>query len=127
MVYKFGVVGYVMKDGCVFCKIVNGDISSEKVFENENFIVIKDVNPKVEGHLLVIPKKHYDNFLELSSGMYEKFLGTVKDAVEKLGVKDFNLVVNNGKDAGQVVGHLHLHVLPRREGDGFRIGFDRNG
>jgi histidine triad (HIT) family protein len=46
----------------------------------------------------------------------------VKDAVEKLGVKDFNLILNNGKDAGQVVGHLHLHILPRKEGDGFEIG-----
>lgn len=110
-----------MKDDCVFCKIVKGEIPSEMVLENEDFVVILDANPKVEGHLLVISKEHYDNFLDLPSGMYERFLSTAKDAVEKLGVKDFNLVLNNGKDAGQVVGHLHLHVLPRVEGDGFNL------
>jgi histidine triad (HIT) family protein len=122
MVYKFGVVGYLMSDDCVFCKIVNGDIPAEVFLANDDFIVILDANPKVEGHLLVIPKRHYDNFLVFPLEVYEKFLVTVKDAVEKLGVKDFNLILNNGKDAGQVVGHLHLHILPRKEGDGFEIG-----
>ncbi len=122
MVYKFGVVDYFMSDDCVFCKIVNGDIPAEVFLANDDFIVILDANPKVEGHLLVIPKRHYDNFLDFPLEVYEKFLVTVKDAVEKLGVKDFNLILNNGKDAGQVVGHLHLHILPRKEGDGFEIG-----
>ena len=111
-----------MVDDCIFCKIVRGEIPSEIFLENDDFIVIKDVNPKVEGHSLVISKKHYETFLDMPSGLYEKFLETVKEVVEKLDVKDFNLVLNNGKVAGQLVSHVHLHILPRKEGDGFRFG-----
>lgn len=120
-VYNVLVVGYWMEDGCVFCKIVGGEIPSEKLLENDDFIVIKDVNPKVDGHSLVISKKHYENFLDMSSSLYDKFLETAKEAVKKLGAKDFNLILNNGKIAGQLVPHVHLHILPRKEGDGFRM------
>lgn len=106
---------------CVFCEIVAGGVSCEKVFEGDDFIVIKDVNPKVEGHLLVISKEHYGGFVDMPFEFYGGMLKVVKVVVEKLGVKDFNLVLNNGKLAGQVVPHLHLHILPRREGDGFRL------
>lgn len=106
----------------MFCKIVAGEISSEKVVESEDFVVIRDANPKVEGHLLVISKKHYESFLDLPSDLYSKLLVMAKKVVEKLGMKDFNLVLNNGKVAGQLVLHVHLHILPRREGDGFRVG-----
>jgi len=110
-----------MVDDCIFCKIVKGDIPSEKVLENEDFIVIRDVNPKVEGHSLVISKEHYENFLDMPSSLYSGMLAIAKEAVEKLGAKDFNLVMNNGKVAGQLVPHVHLHILPRREGDDFSL------
>ncbi|MFH0711699.1 MAG: HIT family protein [archaeon] len=110
-----------MKD-CVFCKIVAGEIPCHKVWESEEFIVIEDANPKVDGHLLVISKRHFDNFLDLPSELYEKFLISAKEIIKKLGLKDFNLVLNNGKLAGQVVPHFHLHILPRRVGDGFEFG-----
>jgi histidine triad (HIT) family protein len=116
------VVGYLMGDECVFCKIVQGKIGSEKVLDNENFVVIKDAYPALEGHLLVVPKKHYDNFLDMPSEIYKELLVAVKEVVGKMGVENFNLVVNNGSVAGQVVHHFHLHILPRREGDGFKIG-----
>jgi len=109
-------------DDCVFCKIVAGKIPCHKIWESKEFVVIEDANPKVEGHLLVVSKKHYNNFLDLSSGLYEKFLVSVREVIDKIGIKDFNLVLNNGKLAGQVVPHLHLHILPRREEDGFRFG-----
>jgi len=105
-------------EDCIFCKIVAGEIPCHKVWEDDDFIVIKDANPKVDGHSLVIPKEHYDTFMDMSSLLCEKFLGTVKEAVEKLDVRDFNLVLNNGKVAGQLVPHVHLHILPRKEGDG---------
>ena len=111
-----------MEDDCVFCKIVAGEIDSEKVIENDDFIVIKNINPVVDGHSLVIPKEHYENFLDLPSGLYEGFLKIAKEAVGKLGAKDFELVTNNGKVAGQSILHLHLHILPRVEGDGFSVG-----
>lgn len=105
---------------CVFCKIVSGEISSERILENDDFIVIKDVSPKVAGHSLVISKKHIETFLDMPRELYEKFLATTKEAVKKLGVKNFNLVINNGEVAGQIV--PHLHILPRKSGDGFGVG-----
>lgn len=105
---------------CVFCKIVNREISSKKLLENKNFIVIEDANPKVEGHCLVIPKRHSNNFLDFPKRDYEDFLNTVREAVGQF-VGDFNLVVNNGSVAGQVVNHFHLHVLPRKLDDGFNL------
>ena len=104
-------------DDCVFCKIVKGELPGDLFLENDDFIVKMDIEPKVEGHMLVIPKKHCDNFMDLGDELYSGLLNTVKEAVEKWGCKDFNLVVNNGKHAGQVVDHLHLHILPRTEGD----------
>ena len=110
-----------MGDDCIFCKIVKGEIPSEKVLENEDFIVIKNIDPLVDGHSLVIPKKHYGTFLDLPLGLYEKLLETAKKAIEKLDAKDFQLVTNSGEVAGQSIPHMHLHILPRKEGDGFEI------
>jgi histidine triad (HIT) family protein len=109
-----------MNEDCIFCKIVSGEIPAEKVLETKNFIVIKDANPKVEGHSLVIPKKHCNSFLDLSRKQYEDFLVTAKEAVGTFS-GDFNLVINNGSVAGQVVKHLHMHILPRKFGDGFKL------
>jgi histidine triad (HIT) family protein len=109
-----------MKEECIFCKIIAGKIPCEKLFENKEFIVIKDANPKVDGHCLVIPKKHYNSFLDFPKRKYESFLVVVKKAVGQFN-GDFNLVINNGRMAGQVVGHLHLHVLPRKLDDGFKL------
>ena len=108
-------------DDCIFCKIVAGDIPCDKILESDDFIVIADANPKVEEHMLVIPRKHCKDFMDLDSELYVGLLEVVREAVLKIGCKDFNLVVNNGKNSGQVVGHLHLHILPRAEGDGFRV------
>ena len=107
-----------MKDDCVFCKIVKGELPRDLLLENENFVVFRCVPPRTEGHVLVVPKKHCDNFMSLSAELYSGLLATVKEAVDKIGCKDFNLVVNNGKNAGQVIEHFHLHILPRKEGDG---------
>ena len=110
-----------MNDSCIFCKIVKGEIPSDEVFSSEDFVVIKDVNPKVAGHLLVVPKKHYGGVLDLPSELSGKVLDVVKKVTEERGVKDFNLIVNNGKIAGQIIDHFHLHILPRKEDDGFRL------
>lgn len=108
-------------EDCIFCKIVRGEIPCDKILEDENFIVIKDINPKVTNHSLVISREHYEKFSDIPSELYKKLLDTVKKATEKLEVNDFNLVVNNGKSAGQLISHAHLHILPRKEGDGFKL------
>ncbi len=113
-------------DDCIFCKIVKGEIESDKIKESDNFIVIRDANPKVEGHSLVIPKEHFERLEQMPSSTYEEFLLDTKDvAVElmsEVGAKSFNLVMNNGKEAGQIINHAHLHILPRKEGDGYSVG-----
>ena len=110
---------------CVFCKIVSGEINNEQIMESENFIVIKDISPKVKGHSLVISKNHYTTFLDMPSEIYEELLTTVKTAASKI-IKEvdadgFNLIMNNGETAGQIVPHVHWHILPRKKGDGFKI------
>lgn len=111
-----------MTDDCIFCKIVRGEIPSERIFESKNFIVVRDAYPKLDGHSLVIPKKHFENFIEMDSELYREMLEVAKNAIGKIGCKEFNLVLNNGKSAGQVIFHVHLHILPRKKGDGFKFG-----
>ncbi len=111
-----------MVENCVFCGIVKGNIPSERILESENFIVIRDVNAKVKGHSLVISKRHFENFMEMDEGLDGEMLGLVREVVRKEGWEDFNLVTNNGKSAGQIIGHVHFHILPRVEGDGFSFG-----
>jgi len=114
-----------MVEDCVFCKIVEGEIEGDVVFETENFFFLRNIKPLVEGHSMVIPKKHYGTFLDLPKEFYEEFMGSAKRGAELLlketGAESFNLVANNGKVSGQVVPHLHLHILPRKEGDEFRL------
>jgi histidine triad (HIT) family protein len=111
---------------CIFCKIIRGEIPSEKILESENFIVIKDINPKVSGHSLVISKKHFKTFLDMPNLLFGEFLETAKKAVLKLidgeKAQGFNLVMNNYEVAGQLVPHIHLHILPRKKDDNFNAG-----
>lgn len=100
-----------MKD-CIFCKIANGEIKSDFVFENDNFFVIKDLNPKANTHLLVIPKKHVDSLNEFDGMEYgASLICTIQDVTKKLGIKSYKTQINTGKEAGQEVFHLHVHIL----------------
>ena len=97
---------------CIFCKIINGDFNTEFVYENEYVVVFKDINPKADIHLLMVPKIHVESLNELND---EKLLGklmmTVKDATKKLGIKSYKTLINTGREAGQEVFHLHIHIL----------------
>lgn len=97
---------------CIFCKIINGEIPSTKLYENDYVIAIDDINPKAKVHALVIPKVHVDslNELEDEKTMVE-ILKAVKEVAKIKGVKSYRLHVNTGKSEGQVVFHLHFHVL----------------
>ena len=110
---------------CIFCKIANGAIPSNTIFEDENFRVILDNGPATKGHALVLPKKHYADLFEIPE---ETLAGAVKTAKkvaanmkDKLGCDGLNLVQNNGAAAGQTVMHFHLHIIPRYENDGQSI------
>ncbi|MBQ7954728.1 MAG: HIT family protein [Lachnospiraceae bacterium] len=115
------------KDNCIFCKIANGDIPSKTIYEDEMFKVILDLGPATKGHALILPKEHADNLYELpeetagaAMKLAKKLSVQMKD---KLGADGFNLVQNNGEVAGQTVMHFHLHLIPRYQNDGQRIGW----
>jgi len=109
-------------DDCIFCKIVKGEIPSEKILENENFLAFLDIHPEVEGHTLVVPKEHFETILDFDSSLSKELIDFIKEVYEILNKKfnstGFNLVQNNFKSAGQIVDHIHFHILPRRENDG---------
>lgn len=104
-----------MNKDCVFCKIVAGEIPSAKLYEDEEMIVIKDIEPKAKVHCLCIPKDHFALLEEMDESralVVKRMLEKIPALKEKLGVeKGFRLVVNQGADAGQSVPHLHIHIL----------------
>jgi len=97
---------------CIFCKIIKGEIPSTKVYENDYLIAIKDITPKAKVHILVIPKLHVGTLNELEDEkiMSELFKG-VKEVAKIMNVKAYRVHINTGKEEGQVVFHLHIHVL----------------
>ncbi len=109
---------------CVFCKIVSSEIPSTKTYDGENFIGILDIHPKAEGHTIVIPKQHYRTILDMPSSLG----GEVLDAIKEIGLnlikekkaEGFHVIVNSESVAGQAVFHAHIHVIPRKEGDGLK-------
>lgn len=97
---------------CIFCKIIDGEIPSTKLYENDYIIAIKDINPKAKVHVLVIPKLHVDSLNELEDEkIMSEILKGVKEVAKIMNVKSYRVHVNTGKEEGQVVFHLHFHVL----------------
>ena len=112
-------------NNCLFCHIVAGDIPAEKVYEDEKTLAFLDINPVNKGHTLVIPKKHTENALTIDTDTFLSVMRTVHlllpavtEGMEAAGV---NVGINNLPAAGQEVFHLHVHIMPRFEGDGYRL------
>ena len=106
---------------CIFCKIVAGEVPSHGVFENEAVMAFLDVGPLADGHLLVIPREHHSDLLQMSAEQCAQ-LGAVlprlaKALMEVTQAEGFNVLQNNGKAAGQAVDHVHFHLIPRRADD----------
>ncbi len=114
-------------DSCIFCKLANGDIPTNTVYEDENFRVILDLSPATKGHALILPKSHYKNLYELPEETAADVMKLAKKMAvmmtEKLHADGFNLVQNNNEVAGQTVFHFHLHLIPRYNGDGQNINW----
>lgn len=98
---------------CIFCKIVEGEIPSNKVLEDENFLAFHDINPAAPIHVLVIPKEHILSFEEAPSELMAKMTPFIQEVTKKLGLdkSGYRLVTNVGDDGGQEVKHLHFHIL----------------
>lgn len=109
------------KCDCIFCKIANGEIPSTTLYEDEDFRVILDLGPVARGHALLIPKEHFENLFELDEKVAARAIVAAKRVAlvlkNALGASGFNLVQNNGKDAGQTVFHFHMHLIPRYPDD----------
>ena len=108
-------------DNCIFCKLANGIIPTNSIYEDENFNVILDMSPATKGHALILPKDHYKNLYELPENTAAEVMKLAKkmavEMTEKLGADGFNLVQNNNEVAGQTVFHFHMHLIPRYEND----------
>ncbi len=107
---------------CVFCKIIKGEIPSVKVYENHKVVAFLDINPVNPGHTLVVPKEHFENLLDGGEEILKEIMFTIKKVAwgitKAFDLKGFNVGQNNGAIAGQIVPHLHWHIIPRFENDG---------
>ena len=103
-------------DNCLFCRIVNREIPSRIVYEDESVLGFYDIEPKAPVHVLLIPKAHITSLNELTeerSGLIAHLTGVIPEVAEKLGIREsgYRVVINCGKDSGQAVPHLHYHIL----------------
>jgi histidine triad (HIT) family protein len=111
-----------MEKDCLFCKIINGEIPCYKIYEDEDFLAFLDIHPVNLGHTLIVPKTHFVNIFDAPTESLEKIGLIVKKVAEAVkvgtGAEGVNLMMNNNKEAGQLIFHAHLHVIPRFAGDG---------
>lgn len=116
-----------MSNECIFCRIAAGEIPSATLYEDERFRVIFDLSPATRGHALILPKEHCRNVFDLDEMLAAQVFvlaGRVARAMKAvLGCDGVNIVQNNEEVAGQTVFHFHMHVIPRYDGDGQKIGW----
>jgi histidine triad (HIT) family protein len=107
---------------CIFCKIIQGKIPCSKILEDNDFLAFMDIRPINKGHVLIVPKAHCTNILDFpraeETDLVEFMKKVAKAVVKATGADGFNLGMNNGPAAGQVVMHAHFHIIPRFKGDG---------
>jgi histidine triad (HIT) family protein len=109
------------KDDCIFCKMVAGEIPITKIYEDEMVLSFLDIGPVSDGHTLVIPKQHFERLHDCPPdllGQVGSKLGKIAKAVTSaMDSQGYNVLCNNGRAAGQLVNHLHFHIIPRNSGD----------
>lgn len=115
-------------DNCIFCKLANGDIPTNSIYEDEDFNVILDASPATKGHALILPKQHYANMFEIDDEILAKAAKLAKRVIthekEVLGCDGYNVLQNNGEVAGQTVFHFLMHLIPRYDGEKTIIDWD---
>lgn len=116
------------RSDCIFCRIIAGSIPAAKIYEDERILAFMDIGPIIKGHVLVIPKTHYDNLMETPDEMLACLIAAVRRIaraqVAGLGADGINITQANGTSAGQVVPHIHFHVIPRFLRDGHHWNWD---
>ena len=114
-----------MDGDCIFCKIVKKEIPADIVYEDNDFIAFMDIAPVNKGHVLLVPKKHYETFLDMPNDLISKgsvILKKVSEAVIKgTNAEGLNVTTNIYEAAGQLVKHTHFHIIPRWKNDGLKM------
>ena len=107
---------------CIFCKIIAGQIPAAKVYEDDTVFAFLDIGPVSEGHTLVVPKQHYQKIHEcppeVLADIWAKLGKIAGDISSVMNSDGYNVLCNNGRAAGQLVDHVHFHIIPRMTGDG---------
>ncbi|MBR4462302.1 MAG: HIT family protein [Erysipelotrichaceae bacterium] len=116
---------------CLFCKIIAGEIPGTKVYEDNDTLAILDIAQTTRGHMLVMPKKHYDNMLQMPQEEFKDLMAKAQSLAQKittnLDANGINLLINTNEAAGQTIPHVHVHLIPRYdENDCIQIGFSEN-
>ena len=115
------------KDDCIFCKLANGEIPTNALYEDDIVKVIFDANPAAKGHVLILPKEHFDDIYgmddETAAYVFKVALKISKAYRKALDFDGLNIVQNNGEAAGQTVFHFHMHIIPRIKGDTVSVGW----
>ncbi|MCL6500514.1 MAG: HIT family protein [Candidatus Pacearchaeota archaeon] len=119
-------MSYSEKD-CIFCKIIKGEIPCYKVYEDKDFIAFLDINPVNMGHTLVVPRKHFETVLDIEKWRFGEIMKLTKKLSQRIinatKADGFELCINNKKAAGQLVPHLHIHIMPRFKNDGLKFNW----
>jgi histidine triad (HIT) family protein len=107
---------------CVFCRIVRGEIPATKLFEDEKVVSFLDIAPAAKGHALVVTKKHYRTLLDVPHEELRDIMAAVQKVAAAVttavpGTEGFNVLQSNSEAAGQVIPHVHFHIIPRKKGD----------
>lgn len=117
-----------MEEECIFCKIAMGEIPSTKLYEDERVLSFLDINPAAKGHALVIPKKHYHTLLDMPHEELKEVMEVVQKVaaaiMSTLQAEGFNIIQSNKEVAGQVIPHVHFHIIPRSKGDNLNFQWE---
>ena len=114
---------------CIFCKIINGELPSKTVYEDDLIKVIMNINPNTNGHLLVLPKEHYINIMDIPDEVVTHSLKVIRETLfpllkERLNCEGLTLAENN--ELGQEIKHFHIHLIPRYPDDGADFNYDES-
>lgn len=116
-----------LDEKCIFCKIVKGDISCSKIFEDDYVLSFLDISPANKGHVLIVTKNHYETLLDIPDEDLNDLMLKAKKIARAmssaLGIDGFNILMNNKKVAGQLVPHSHVHIIPRFKADGINLNW----
>ena len=113
---------------CIFCKIIKGELPSKTIYEDESIKVIMNINPSTDGHLLVLPKEHYVNIIDIKEEIVNHSFRVIRDTLYPMLKEKLNcegLTIANNNELGQEIKHFHIHLIPRYQNDNADFNYDK--